>query len=425
MTTGNIERRHSRWYEIILLNPIFQIIAGLIFVVFLPAWWFWGHDFWNHLNNVRSSTIIANTASLISIVFIMRRLSKYSSGGILAQIIPVVTVIFLIAFATVFFTRGAYSRPVLLSSYVLCLLWCFAGYFLGRRYRRLKFALLPTDNKFEFKSTTNLEIRKINKPDLEGIRYDAIIADLRSASMTPEWERFLAKCILAQMPVYNIHQVIEGYTGQVEIDHLSENEVGALLPSPVYTVFKRFIDIVGVLVLLPVLLPIMLLTAIAIKIDSVGPALFIQNRVGLGNRDFKIYKFRSMFIDIKGSSFTDEEDDPRITRVGKVIRKYRIDELPQVLNIIRGEMSFIGPRPESKKLAEWYEQEVPFFTYRHIVRPGITGWAQVTQGYAAEIEGMREKLKYDFYYIKNFSLWLDILITFKTIKILITGWGAR
>jgi len=132
-----------------------------------------------------------------------------------------------------------------------------------------------------------------------------------------------------------------------------------------------------------------------------------------------------MYHDMSGEDFTISEDDPRITRVGHVIRKYRIDELPQIFNILKSEMSFIGPRPESVSLSEWYEEDVPFFSYRHVVRPGITGWAQVEQGYAAEVQGMTRKLQYDFYYIKHISLWLDVLISLKTVRILFTGFGAR
>lgn len=147
--------------------------------------------------------------------------------------------------------------------------------------------------------------------------------------------------------------------------------------------------------------------------------------MGFRGRPFKMYKFRSMRNDMIGTGFTQEGDEPRITRVGRVIRKYRIDELPQIFNILKGQMSFIGPRPESMQLSEWYEKDVPFFSYRHIVRPGISGWAQVSHGYAAEVEGMKVKLEHDFYYIKHFSLWLDMLIAAKTIKTILTGFGAR
>ncbi|OCC30883.1 hypothetical protein GNX_0625 [Leptospira interrogans serovar Canicola] len=127
----------------------------------------------------------------------------------------------------------------------------------------------------------------------------------------------------------------------------------------------------------------------------------------------------------KEKGFTQGENDLRITKIGKVLRKYRLDETLQIFNVLKGDMSFIGPRPESMELSEWYEKDVPFFAYRHVVRPGISGWAQVEQGYAAEVDGMKVKLEYDFYYIKNFSFWLDMLITFKTVKTILTGFGAR
>jgi lipopolysaccharide/colanic/teichoic acid biosynthesis glycosyltransferase len=122
---------------------------------------------------------------------------------------------------------------------------------------------------------------------------------------------------------------------------------------------------------------------------------------------------------------TTEENDPRITKIGRVIRKFRIDELPQFINVLRGEMALIGPRAEAASSAEELQKEIPLFHYRHIVRPGITGWAQVTQGYASGVEGTREKLAHDFYYVKNLSIWLDLDIVIKTLKTMLTGFGAR
>jgi lipopolysaccharide/colanic/teichoic acid biosynthesis glycosyltransferase len=120
-----------------------------------------------------------------------------------------------------------------------------------------------------------------------------------------------------------------------------------------------------------------------------------------------------------------KDNDPRITRAGRILRKTRIDELPQLFNILMGEMSWIGPRPEAKVLSDWYEQEIPFYRYRHVVRPGITGWAQVCQGHVASIEDVQKKLEYDFYYAKHFSLWLDVLVALKTIGIMVSGRGAK
>ncbi|EPC04109.1 hypothetical protein L861_02020 [Litchfieldella anticariensis FP35 = DSM 16096] len=268
-------------------------------------------------------------------------------------------------------------------------------------------------------------MRELSSPDFCGVRYDGIVADLYADELSAEWEKFLAKCTLAHIPVFHVKQIRESVTGRVRIEHLSENEFGSLLPSSLYRGFKRVVDFFGALVLVPVLAPVMLATAIAIKRDSPGPVLFVQERMGYRGVPFKVYKFRSMYCDRKGNGYTEGEDDPRITRVGRVIRKYRLDELPQLFNVLKGEMSFIGPRPESLELSAWYEKDVPFFSYRHVVRPGISGWAQVEQGYAAEVDGMTTKLQYDFYYIKHFSLWLDVLIIFKTLKTIITGFGAR
>ena len=157
--------------------------------------------------------------------------------------------------------------------------------------------------------------------------------------------------------------------------------------------------------------------------------MFRQERTGYRGPAFTLYKFRSMKLD---NDFSDDRDkamtksgDDRITRVGRFLRKTKIDELPQVINILRGEMSWIGPRPEAVVLSRWYEQELPFYRYRHIVRPGISGWAQVNQGHVAAVDDVLEKLHYDFYYIKNFSPWLDMVIVLKTVKTMLTGFGAR
>jgi lipopolysaccharide/colanic/teichoic acid biosynthesis glycosyltransferase len=252
-----------------------------------------------------------------------------------------------------------------------------------------------------------------------------VVADLR-ADLAPEWERLLANCALKGLPVYHSKQVVESLTGRVEIEHLSENSLGSLLPSSIYLRFKRACDTLFVLVAGPALLCIGCIVALLIKAEDGGPILFTQSRVGHRGDVFKIYKFRTMRMESGGAGgdFTRGED-PRITRIGRFLRRYRIDELPQALNILRGDMSWIGPRPESLPLSEWYEERIPFYSYRHIVRPGITGWAQVQQGYAAELEAVTGKLHYDFFYIKHFSPWLDLLVTAKTIRTVLTGFGAR
>ena len=207
---------------------------------------------------------------------------------------------------------------------------------------------------------------------------------------------------------------------------MHENDLGSLLPSPIYIVIKRWLDILLVCISLPITLPIMIFTAIIIYHEDKGKILFTQKRIGQGGKEFTIYKFRSMVSDSEkdGAKFA-QTNDERITKIGKFIRQTRIDELPQFFNILKGDMSLIGPRPEQKVFVEQFEQAIPFYNYRHIVKPGLSGWAQVTQGYASDTEETQVKIEYDFYYIKNFSFLLDLVTIAKTIRIIMTGFGAR
>jgi sugar transferase (PEP-CTERM system associated) len=174
-------------------------------------------------------------------------------------------------------------------------------------------------------------------------------------------------------------------------------------------------------------LPILLLTALAVKLDSRGPIFYVQERVGRNDRTFKIIKFRSMRVgaEAKSGPVWAEEDDPRVTRIGRIIRKLRIDELPQFVNVIRGDMNFVGPRPERPMFVEQLSEIVPYYSQRHVVKPGLTGWAQIKYPYGASVEDSIEKLRYDLYYIKNQSLLLDAIIVFETIKIVMFGRGGR
>jgi lipopolysaccharide/colanic/teichoic acid biosynthesis glycosyltransferase len=167
---------------------------------------------------------------------------------------------------------------------------------------------------------------------------------------------------------------------------------------------------------------------VAIRLDSRGPALFRQKRVGHAGKSITVYKFRTMrdaLEDGERESAITSDGDERITRVGKVLRTLRLDELPQIFNILKWQMSWIGPRPEAQVLSVWYTSEIPFYRYRHVVKPGISGWAQVNQGHVAEVDEVHRKLQYDFYYIKYFSPWLDLLILLRTIKTMLTGFGSR
>ena len=257
-----------------------------------------------------------------------------------------------------------------------------------------------------------------------------MIADLR-AEIGEEWERLIAATALAGHPVYHLKLVQESVTGRVEIEHLSENHFGSLLPNRSYRKVKRVLDLVFAVLLLPLLLLPGLIVALLIKLESHGPVFFRQSRRGYRGGTFTVLKFRTMVDrpdecegDARHGAITRDGDD-RVTRVGRYLRRTRIDEVPQIWNILKGEMSWIGPRPEAVALSEWYEAELPFYIYRHIVRPGISGWAQVNQGHVADLESVFEKLHYDFYYIKNFSAWLDLLILARTCSTVLSGFGAK
>ena len=189
---------------------------------------------------------------------------------------------------------------------------------------------------------------------------------------------------------------------------------------------KRLLDIVAAGLGLVLALPFMLLVALAVRLDSPGPVFFRQDRVGRGSREFTLWKFRSMRTDAEaGGARWAVQGDPRITRVGRFIRKIRLDELPQLLNVLLGDMSLVGPRPERRMFVEQLKEACPWYEQRLVVRPGLTGWAQVKAPYASTFEESIEKLKYDLYYIKNLSLFLDISILLSTARIVLLGRGAR
>jgi lipopolysaccharide/colanic/teichoic acid biosynthesis glycosyltransferase len=192
----------------------------------------------------------------------------------------------------------------------------------------------------------------------------------------------------------------------------------------VYGKIKVLIDIALCTSLLIILLPVMLAVALAIKLDDGGPILFTQPRVGRFERLFTVYKFRSMRFSNggEGSAYT-TKGDARITRVGRILRITRLDELPQLWNVIKGDMSLIGPRAEWSKLIKEYEKEIPLYHLRHMVKPGITGWAQVNYGYGTGLRDTKEKLQYDLYYIKHYSVGMDAAIVLKTLFTMLSAAG--
>jgi exopolysaccharide biosynthesis polyprenyl glycosylphosphotransferase len=192
-------------------------------------------------------------------------------------------------------------------------------------------------------------------------------------------------------------------------------------------VYKRIFDIFFSTVAIIFALPLIPLIALIIKIDSSGPIFFRQVRLGVKEKTFVLYKFRTMMLDAENGTgaIWAQKDDPRITTFGRFLRKTRLDEIPQLYNVLKGEMSFIGPRPERPEFVQKLKEIIPYYSERHIVKPGLTGWAQVKYPYGSSVNDAIEKLRYDLFYIKNFSLFLDLLIIIETVKVVIFGRGGR
>jgi len=223
---------------------------------------------------------------------------------------------------------------------------------------------------------------------------------------------------------------LEKITGRIEVEQLYPSWLifaDGFRFSSVFRMVRRMVNFAIALTGLILALPLLPLIVLAVRLDSSGPVLYRQQRVGRRGVVFYCYKFRTMRVDAEadtGATWA-TDDDPRITRVGKFLRSSRLDEIPQLWCVLKGDMHFVGPRPERPEFVEWLSKEIPYYGVRHVVRPGITGWAQVQYKYGNTLEDAREKLQYDLFYIKNASLGLDLLIMFQTIKIVLLGRGAQ
>jgi sugar transferase (PEP-CTERM system associated) len=242
--------------------------------------------------------------------------------------------------------------------------------------------------------------------------------------------RELVRLRVQGVGVEDVHSTMSALTGRIWLDsiHPSWFVFGeGFRRSRLNLAVKRALDLSFGIFGLVISLPVMALVAIAVRLDSKGPALFRQDRVGLRGRTFDVLKFRSMQLDAEesGGAQWAAKDDPRITRVGRFIRKFRLDELPQFFNVIQGNMSFVGPRPERPVFVEQLRKEIPYYDERHSVRPGITGWAQVQYGYGASVEDAARKLEYDLFYLKNMSVLFDCAIVLQTVRTVVAGTTAR
>jgi sugar transferase (PEP-CTERM system associated) len=288
----------------------------------------------------------------------------------------------------------------------------------------------PNEASTDVAAERLLEVRGTLSETASRLGADEIVVALteRRAGSMPL--RQLLDCKLRGIKVHDLNTHFEKTLGQIRLDYLNASWLifgDGFNQGTLRTVVKRVFDIVSSSILFVLALPVMALTAVAIKLESKGPVLYRQERVGLNGRTFFVNKFRSMRTDAErdGTPRWAVANDDRITRVGHIIRRLRIDELPQLFNVLKGEMSLVGPRPERPYFVDQLTQRIPYFAVRHSVKPGVTGWAQVRYAYGATVEDSQEKLQYDLYYVKNHTLFLDLVVLFETVGVVLTGKGAR
>ncbi|MCF4098419.1 sugar transferase [Maritalea mediterranea] len=342
--------------------------------------------------------------------------------------IPILAFYFLVLSTTLYFLRIDYSRVVLGAAFVGLVIWYIIGTILLRRYEIGRIGLVPPITKSKLEQLPRINWEDLTNPNQSHEVLDALVVS-NEAEIPPDWQRFVTRARLDNLPVYTVDAIKEAVTGKVDLDKVTANDRSLLIWGRGYLFIRKYLDWIIALFALPFFIPILAILAIWIKLDDGGPVFYIQERTGFKGKPFRMYKIRTMSHKSSGSTSLEDaktkEDDKRITRAGQFIRKSRLDELPQIFNILLGQMAWIGPRPNAVKLSEWYRSEFSQYDLRYLVPPGITGWAQVNHGHVATIDGEREKVAYDLFYAKNVSLSLDILIALRTIKVMVTGSGAK
>ena len=284
----------------------------------------------------------------------------------------------------------------------------------------------------EIDSSPHASIRSVLDPQSDRVpeplnQSTGLVIDF-GVSFSDKVGQFISSSLLTGTSVRGLTAVYEEHTGKLPLAHLAD---GWEIPQLVrrhrsYGPFKRILDLLIVLLAIPASIVAGLMAAVAVKVSSPGPMIYKQSRVGRAGKPFTLYKLRTMDVNSEsdGPRFA-SLDDPRITPVGRYLRKLRLDELPQLWNVLRGDLSLVGPRPEQERFVGEFSEEIPFYSDRHLVRPGITGWAQVNFGYAETVDETREKLKYDLFYIKHMSVWMDLRILLRSVATVLTGSGSR
>jgi lipopolysaccharide/colanic/teichoic acid biosynthesis glycosyltransferase len=320
--------------------------------------------------------------------------------------------------------RLYYSRPIVMLAFFTSMALITVVAIIVERLRPQCVGVVPEGVTEEFMSWLGPNVAWISSPDFKVTNYDVILVNW-SVPLEQKWVAFASQAILSGCDVRHVAKHVEDRSGRVSAEHFDPSHAGDIGGGVYQNYFKRIFDIAVVLVTLPLTLPLLLLSMLAVASTSSGPVFFVQDRVGYRGRVFRIYKLRTMVHRAQQDQTATVEGDHRITSAGRVLRRLRLDEIPQLLNVLIGNMSIVGPRPEQPELTVHYDSQVPAFRYRNMVQPGITGWAQVKCGYATNEAESREKLMHDLYYVKNTSFLLDLWIIFMTTRAILSGSGVR
>ncbi len=403
---------------------LFFIFCSFVVIIFLPFLCvFQSINLFSYRHAI-PMMILVGLAYLLT-VLIVGKLSTYPKVSSFGLCFSTLLFSYMAIILVISATRVYYSRSYLLISFLFSLLSLLTLEYLEHKHKRLRFVLLSDlgGNEAEDLARLNIELLRAIKPSED--HYDGIVVkDIKSLS--PDIARFIVAESLRGTPVYTFAELYAAFLGRAPLNYIDPDLLGRKASSSIYKDVKRVVELSIATVSFVPATVIGLITAISIILDSKGPVFFIQERVGQNGKPFKLIKFRTMHnnSESNGPQFA-EENDSRVTRVGKFLRKTRLDELPQLINVIRGDMSFVGPRPEQIPFARQFEEKIPYYSLRYSLKPGLTGWAQINRGYTSGFDDTKEKLEYDLFYLRYESPWLDLLILFKTLKIVMTGFGAR
>lgn len=417
-------KQKLRKHRFSVFFAFFWTALGLSFWYLGVITW-WPGFFEGPLEHTALPLISGGLLAYFAAAFMLARIRAHAYGLKAFVVVALVSVAWVVLFVSLAAARVYFSLSFLLFSFLFTLAWYALEMLLRQRYANYHFYLVP-GSTHSFKSQyRNILFHRIPGSAHIPHHADAVVVDF-NRTLGKEWLAFISRCILKGVPVISTDDLVETEEGRIILEHLtSANSINFQRFTP-YVYLKRLADILLVLLFSPVWVPLMLLFMLLVRIESPGPVIFTQIRVGKSGKTFRIYKIRSMCVDSekKGAAFAGK-GDARVTRIGAFIRKYRIDEFPQFFNILMGQMSLVGPRPEQEVFVKEFEESIPYYQLRHIVAPGITGWAQVNQGYAAGTSETSEKLALDLYYVKHLSFTVDLLICLKTIATILTGFGAR